>query len=183
MKMIALFRGINVGGKNIVKMADLKKLLDDIGCRNVRSYIQSGNMVFETDADANALKSKMEEAFVQAFGFTSAVTLRTEAEWAAILAGLPFSPEEVEAVAMARPEVEHVYVYLAEEMMDPMAVAQLKSGYSGGDVLELGERELYLLCQDSIRDSKLAASLAKLSFPLTSRNWKTVRKLEEMISC
>ena len=181
MKYVALFRGINVGGKNIVKMADLKHFLNNMGCQNVQSYIQSGNMVFDSNAKQNEMIDKIKEGFAHAFGFDSTVILRTEEEWTAILAGLPFSEEELHKAIMAKPDVEHLYVYLAEGHLVPAEIEPLKAAHHGKDILHFGDREIYLLCQDSIRDSKLAASLSKLKVPLTARNWKTIKKLHEML--
>jgi uncharacterized protein (DUF1697 family) len=92
MKYAALFRGINVGGKNIVKMTDLKKMFMDSGFESVRSYIQSGNIVFETDGTRDAVAGKVRAGSQTVFGFESAITLRTGDEMAAIIRDLPFSP-------------------------------------------------------------------------------------------
>lgn len=181
MRYIALFRGINVGGKAVVKMADLKKLLTGLGYRDVQSYIQSGNVVFDAEATQGKLTNEIQEGFAHALGFNSMVTLRTEAEWSALVAGLPFSQEEMDAATAVNPDVEHVYVYLAEETLDAAAVEALIAGYSGGDRLRFGKREIYLLCRGSIRDSKPAAALSKLHVPLTARNWKTIMRLQEML--
>lgn len=180
MKYIALFRGINVGGKNTVKMADLKHFLADMGCQNVQSYIQSGNVVFDASAGQNELIDKIQEGFARTFGFDSALILRTLEEWTAIITGLPFSEKELHEAAAAKPDVEHLYVYLAEDRLPTAAIEQLKAAYHGKDAFHIGKREIYLLCYDSIRDSKLAASLSKLGVPLTARNWKTIEKLHEM---
>lgn len=182
MKYVVLFRGINVGGKNIVKMADLKKLFLDLGFRNVRNYIQSGNIVFETDEEPGTIASKISASFKVTFGFESKITLRTKDELNTIINDLPFSTDEITAAEAVNPDVEHLYVYLLEEAFDCGEMERLIAQYKGTDKLCHIHREIYLLCHQSVRDSKLAVMLNKLGTPMTARNWKTINKLYEMLS-
>jgi len=181
MKYAALFRGINVGGKNIVKMAELKELFSVIGFADVKTYIQSGNVIFSSQETTDIIKSKIQKGFVNAFGFDSAVIIRSEGEFAKIINGLPFSQKEILEAYNINPDVEHLYVYLAEAAIEQGSVADMEAKHAGVDRLSLVDREIYLLCQNSIRDSKLAASLAKLNVPTTARNWKTISKLYELM--
>jgi uncharacterized protein (DUF1697 family) len=174
---IAFFRGINVGGKHVVRMADLKRLFEDCGFRRVRTYIQSGNVVFEADADEETLRGTVADTFARQFGFPSDVVLRTAQELAAIVAALPFSVDEIARAEAADPDVAHVYAYLSSARIDPEALRALQSATDGPDRLAAGPREIYLLCYPSVRDSKLAASLSKLDVPLTARNLNTLNKL------
>ena len=80
MKYVAFFRGLNVGGKNIVKMSDLSRLFTDIGFHDVKTYIQSGNVVFSSDTEQHLLIPLIEQAFVKQFGFASAVVIRSGEE-------------------------------------------------------------------------------------------------------
>ena len=75
MKYAALFRGINVGGKNIVKMADLRQLLWDLGLGKVQTYLQSGNAVFESALEEITLRDKIQDGFAERFGFESIVLI------------------------------------------------------------------------------------------------------------
>ncbi len=181
MKYVALFRGINVGGKNIAPMAELKKMLAELGFEGVSTYIQSGNAVFASEDGPEVIAERIGAAFSARFGFESKVILRNKAEWEAILARLPFSPEEIAAAEAAAPEVEHLYLYLLEEAAPGQALGALQAAYAGPDRLVGLGREIYFLCHQSVRDSKLAASLAKLNLPMTCRNWKTLNKIAEIL--
>lgn len=181
MKYVALFRGINVGGKNIVKMSELKKLFESLGFLVFQTYIQSGNVVFASNEDTKTTMNKIRAGFNTAFGFDCAVTFRTAVEMQAILSGLPFSAEEIEEAKAANNQVEHLYVYLADEDIPVQSVEKLVSDYTGPDMPRASGREVYLLCHQSVRDSKPAAALAKLGMPMTARNWKTMTKLCELI--
>lgn len=181
MKYVAFFRGINVGGKNIVKMAELKKLFSELGFQGVQTYIQSGNVVFETEDDAVRARRKIEEGFSSAFGFACAVTLRTAGELAAMADALPFDRREIEEAEAANPAVEHLYVYLLDGTDVREQFDELVRAYAGQDRMELRANEIDLLCRESIRTSKLAAALGRLKTPVTARNWKTICKLREMM--
>lgn len=180
MKYIAFFRGINVGGRNKVAMSDLRKLLSELGLLSVRTYIQSGNALFESGEDERALAHRIERGFLEAFGFESIVMLRTGQELAAILDNLPFSEREIAEAGADANGAECLYCYLLFNEVPESELQALCAAYSGKDRLVAVGREIYLLCHQSIRDSKLAASLAKLQLPMTSRNLKTLRKLFEL---
>ncbi len=177
MRYIAFFRGINVGGKNIVKMASLKQLFCDIGFEAVQTYIQSGNVIFETDKSEEDIFPMLIKAFTASFGFACAVMLRTADEVMEIAQNMPFTGEELAEAAAANPDVEHVYVYMADGEPNADELANILAHYSGEDKVLVKRREIYLLCQQSIRDSKLAGALAKLKMPLTARNLKTINNL------
>lgn len=182
MNWVAFFRGINVGGKNIVKMEDLRQLFTDLGLCDVKTYIQSGNVLFTSSQDEAALSACIGPAFAARFGFSADVVLRTGAELSGLLRGLPFSAAEVESATADAPDVEHLYVYLSAHPVDRPRLEQLCAAYSGQDKLHIAEREVYLLCRQSVRDSKLALLLAKLPQALTARNLKTIAKLEHLTS-
>jgi uncharacterized protein (DUF1697 family) len=181
MNYAAFFRGINVGGRNKVKMADLKQLFHDCGFSKVETYIQSGNVLFESDEDEYLLPDIIFHAFTERFGFQSHVVLRSRNEIYEIISALPFSNKEIEQAVAKNPEVEHVYVFLSNGNIDPKAIETLCLAYDGEDKLLVGKRELYLLCYQSVRNSKLAMSLSKLNVSLTSRNLKTMLKIYELL--
>jgi uncharacterized protein (DUF1697 family) len=108
---IALLRGINVGGKNKIKMADLKQVFETIGLCEVQTYIQSGNVLFKSNEREEELRKKIEQAIEKTFGFTVSVILRTAEELECIIGNCPFSEEEV-LEAEASSEVESLYVSL-----------------------------------------------------------------------
>jgi uncharacterized protein (DUF1697 family) len=181
LKYAAFLRGINVGGKNIIKMAELKQLFEALSFQNVRTYLQSGNVVFETDKKENTLVAEITKGFSAAFGFESEVILRSSAEIADMIKQLPFSNEEIAAAQALNPDIEHLYVFMLEHVPPETEIAKLCETYSGNDKLYTAKRELYLLCSGSIRDSKLAASLGKLSVTSTVRNWKTINKIDRLM--
>ncbi|MDQ1147924.1 uncharacterized protein (DUF1697 family) [Bacillus sp. SORGH_AS 510] len=170
---IALLRGINVGGHNIIKMADLRQLLEKIGLQKVKTYIQSGNVLFEAEQDTTILTQQLEEEIKNTFGFPVPVILRTAEELEKIIKDCPYSVDslnEGESVQLA---------FLADEP------SQEKIDYLQGFKSELDEcqivgKEVYLFFRQSIRDSKLATQLPKLGVPATVRNWKTVLKIAAM---
>jgi len=178
---VAFFRGINVGGKNIVKMSDLARLFAELGFSGVKTYIQSGNVIFSTDAEQSLLAPMIEQAFNERFGFASAVIIRPGEEIASIVGSLPFDETEIERAQTANPDVEHIYVYLSEDVINAEEINQICARYGGEDRYYLTDREIYLLCQQSVRDSKLAAAFAKLPQPLTSRNLKTLNKIIQLL--
>lgn len=180
-RYVAFFRSINVGGKNKAAMAELKQMFADLGLVDARTYLQSGNVVFSSAQDKAMLTALLRPAFESRFGFRSEVILRTGAELAAILAALPFSMAEIQQAQKQAPDVEHLYVYLADTALDQERIRQLCAGYDGEDKLFATEYEIYLLCSQSIRNSRLAAALTKLPQPLTARNLNTMGKLVAML--
>jgi len=181
MKYVAFLRGINVGGKNKVKMSDLKQLFRDCGFNKVQTYIQSGNVLFDSDKEKSLLSVIISRAFTERFGFQCRVVLRSSNEISEIISALPFTKEEIEQAEAKIPEVEHVYFFLSSSNIDPAAAEILHLAYGGEDKFFIGKRELYLLCYHSVRDSKLAASLPKLNASLTSRNMKTMLNIQELL--
>jgi len=181
MKYAAFFRGVNVGGKNRVNMAELQRLFFDCGFFGVRTYIQSGNVLFETDGPQNALTELIQKAFARRFGFESSVVLRAEDEIAGILAALPFTQEDLAKAEVMSPGVEHAYVYLSNAVIAPAIVEKLLLSCREGDKLYAGKRELYLLFGRGARGSGLAAALPKLDPSLTARNINTMRKIQSLL--
>lgn len=170
MKYVVLFRGINVGGKNIVKMNDLKQLLLDLELKNVQTYVQSGNAVLEFDLDETALQNKIHDGFVIRFGFESGVIIRNIDEMQYLIAQLPFSPDAMTAAETADPQVEHLYVYFLDSLPEQAKLDAICRKFAVSDTLRTGKRELYLLCHQSIRKSKLAGYMSKAFNTATVRN-------------
>jgi len=171
---IALLRGINVGKNNRIKMADLKNLLETMGLEKVKTYIQSGNVLFESSDDAARLSQQLEEEISKTFGFPVPVILRTAEEYEQIIRDCPYSMEslkEGESIQLA---------FLAGEPSQEK-IDNLRSFKSEPDECFINGKEVYLYLRQSILDSKLAAQLPKLEVLATVRNWKTVIKLSTMI--
>jgi uncharacterized protein (DUF1697 family) len=102
---VALLRGVNVGGKNKIKMTDLKSMFEGIGLSRVKTYIQSGNVLFESDEKEEVLRQKLEQEIESTFGFAIKVVLRTSEELKKVAENCPFVKEEIaEAEATAEGE-------------------------------------------------------------------------------
>ncbi len=181
MKYVAFFRGINVGGKNKVKMDELRHLFSTCGFKGIKTYIQSGNVIFESSQEKALLMDIIAQAFAKQFGFQSNVILRSIDEISAVMSNFPFTDEEIKQAETITPDVEHVYIYFSKDAIDTAALEELYRTYDGNDKLYIGRQEIYLLCYQSIRDSKLAVLLARLAIPLTARNRKTIGKIYELL--
>lgn len=176
---IALLRGINIGGKNIIKMADLKRVFESLGLCEVKTYIQSGNVIFKSNDVEKSICNKIEHEIEAVFGITLKVILRTSTELEQIILNCPFSKDEViEAEALS--EVKTLYVALLTHNPLKEKIECIDVYRSESDKYQVIGREVYLLFRHSIRNSKLANNLYKLNVPITVRNWKTLSKLNEL---
>ncbi|MBL4934340.1 DUF1697 domain-containing protein [Clostridium sp. YIM B02515] len=176
---IALLRGINVGGKNIIKMAELKKVFESLGLFNVKTYIQSGNVLFKSDESEEALRDKIEHEIEAVFGISLSVVIRTAAEINQIIRNCPFSEAQIKE-AEALSQVESLYVLLLLHTPLEEKVPILEAYKSENDEYKIIGRDVFLLFKNSVRNSKLAANLHRLEVPSTMRNWKTINKLADL---
>lgn len=169
---IALLRGLNLGPHNRIKMPELTHLFEEAGCREVRTYIQSGNVLFSAPAAVLARVPQRVEAALAAREVNSPVVLRSAAELAAIVAGNPFEG--------APPKSLHVGFLAASPTK--AAVASLDPNRSPPDAFVLKGRELYLSLPNGAARSKLTTAYfdAKLKTLTTVRNWNTVRELARL---
>jgi len=171
---IALFRGINVGGKNVLPMWELVAVLEGLGCSNVRTYIQSGNAVFEHPEKAAArLAAAIAEAIEQRFGFEPHVQVLAREDLDQAIAANPF-PE-----AAADPGRLHLG-FLAAVPTHPDLDA-LGALAAADERYRLIGRVFYLHAPHGVGNSRLASRAEKLlGVPMTDRNWNTVSKLRQM---
>jgi uncharacterized protein (DUF1697 family) len=170
-KWIALFRGINVGGKNVIPMKNLLALLSSMGCHKPSHYIQSGNLLFEhEEIDKALLSAHISEQVKQHFGFSPQVLLVEVPDFIRLAKQNPFVEAEAE------PATLHLY-FLAQspEAADLSKLNHLKTA---SERFILGEKVFYLHAPDGIGRSKLAAKVEScLGVSATARNWNTVSKL------
>jgi uncharacterized protein (DUF1697 family) len=173
---VALLRGINLGARNKVSMADLRKLFGGLKAEEVATYVQSGNVVFKSPAEAAGLGNAIENRISRDLGLDVTVLLRTPAELAKILARDPF------AKSGSEPTKLHV-TFLAEKP-DRARVRELDPKHSEPDEFRVVGREIYLHCPDGYGRSKLTNAYfeKQLGIAATTRNWKTVTKLAELAS-
>lgn len=181
MKYVALFRGINVGGKNKVLMEDLRLLFNSLGFSNVKSYIQSGNVIFETSLKQNQLNKMISDAFLQTFGFSANLIVQNIDEWKKILDEQPFSKDEINQAISFDEKVTHQYFFFFDEEVSQSMIDKMEKEYDGPDKLFLGKQVLYFLCYPSIRLSKMAKIIDKHFPNATARNWKTIQKIYSLM--
>jgi uncharacterized protein (DUF1697 family) len=174
---IAMFlRGINVGGRNTVPMADLRAILTDRGYRHVATYIQSGNVACFPPANAPAdIAADVADAMAAATGLTVPVIVRTASELRATRRNCPFDPLECD------PKFLHV-MFLSSEP-DADAAAQLDPQRSPADEFRFVGPELWVYYRDGQGRSKLTIDYIErvLGVTATGRNWNTVVKMDEML--
>jgi len=170
---VALFRGINVGGKHILPMQDLRDLLAELGCEDIQTYIQSGNAVFSASADPKSLSAQITRTVEERFGFAPQVLLLTVERFAAIASANPYP--EAEAI----PKFLHVW-FLTEKAGNP-DIDAMNSIKAENERFTLTDDALYLHSPDGIGRSRLAGKVDRhLGVSTTARNWRTVRKLLDL---
>jgi uncharacterized protein (DUF1697 family) len=178
MRFIAILRGINVGSGRKVPMADLRKLCESLGLRQVQSYIQSGNLVFELPNPEliPELESRLQKAFSETFGFEIPVLIRTSEEWAESVAQNPFLKEE-------NVDIERLHLTCLKELPSPELLEKIKAFQYLPDRYEIIGRDVFIFCAAGYGTSKLVNSFfeSKLKTSATTRNWKTVMQLNKMI--
>ncbi|WP_019413323.1 DUF1697 domain-containing protein [Paenisporosarcina sp. TG20] len=170
---IALLRGINVGGHRLIKMADLRHLLEKMGLDKVQTYIQSGNVLFESEQDSKQLSCRIQHEIDTKFGFSVPVILRTSIELDQIIENCPFNVGTLL-------EGESIQLSLLAELPPREGVNHLLKFQNDTDEYQIEGENIYLFFRQSIRNSKLAAQLQKIGVPSTVRNWKTINKLATM---
>lgn len=174
-RYVALLRGINVGGKNKLPMAELVALFEAAGCGAVRTYIQSGNVIFEADpAHAARIPALIVEAVAVRFGYRVPVVLRSAAELAAVAGDNPF--------LQAGADPARLHVAFLADLPAPARVAGLDGERSPPDAFQVRGREIYLHCPNSMARTRLTNAWfdAQLATVSTVRNWNTVLKLVEL---
>lgn len=172
MKYIAFLRGINVGGKNRIKMADLKLWFELNGFKNIKTYLQSGNIIFESDStDITRITRNMEICLYKNFGFPIKVIIRSLDELHRIIEGNPFLKD---------PEYQHTKMHVTLLRDQRNKNIDVKKGPN--EKFEYNGREIYLYLPDGYSRTKLANNLweKKLNVIATTRNWKTVNKILEL---
>lgn len=173
--MVALLRGVNVGGRGKLAMADLRATASALGHQQVRTYIQSGNLVFaSTEPDPQAVEEELSGALGRIMGAAPAVVVRTYADLVAVVERNPFAARDV----------AHVHVAFATGTGDAsLALTDLEK-YAPEEAVAVG-RETFLYLPGGMGRSRLAADLGRRGLggsgrDATVRNWRTVTKLVEM---
>jgi uncharacterized protein (DUF1697 family) len=173
---VAMLRGINVGGRAKVAMAELRQLFADLGHTDVQTYIQSGNVVFATRAARERVAVDLEQRIGADLGVDVTVVLRTAQDLARIVAKNPFVGRG------ADPSTLHV-TFLAGAAGSG-AAGRLDAPDAGPDELIVAGRDVYLHCPNGYGRTKLNNTFIerRLGARATTRNWRTVTKLLELAS-
>ena len=173
--VIAMLRGVNVGGHNKIGMDLLRELCVSLKLRQPQTYIQSGNVVFGwTGRDLGKLAGSLESAIEQRCGFRPSVVLRTAEDLRAVVAGSPFAKREG-----INPALLAVF-FLATEPNAETAKRMLAIKVGPEEIRPLA-REIYVYFPDGMGQSKLPPVLDRtLKIPATARNWNTVTNLLAM---
>jgi uncharacterized protein (DUF1697 family) len=173
---IALFRGINVGGHAVLPMKDLVQILEALDFRDIKTYIQSGNVVFRSpEEDPARIRGRIGAEIGKCFGFQPEVLVLEPAEIQRALESNPFPEAESE------PKTLHLsFLASVPERPDLLALESLKKD---SERYALQDRVFYLHAPEGIGRSRFAANIEKLlGVPATSRNWRTVVRIMELAS-
>lgn len=170
---IALLRGINVGGK-MLKMADLKEAVAALGFEDVRTYLQSGNMVFKAAKASNAdLADRIASAIQSHKAMDVKIMVRNIHEWDRVIADNPYAQAE------EKPKTVHAFILDDQPGKDRIAILRAKE--AGSEEWMIAGDALYLHTPDGFGKSVLGNLVERvLKVPMTARNWNTVKALKEL---
>jgi len=177
MKYISILRGINVSGQKKIKMADLKSLYENEGLEDVVTYIQSGNVLFDSkNKTIEEIKSRIECAIREKYGFDVPIDIRTKEEYQEIINSYPY-----EEATLEENETKVLVSFLSETPSGDKK-EQLEAIANNPERLKIDGRVVYLYCPNGYGKSKLSNTFieSKLGLVSTTRNWKTVRKLVKL---
>lgn len=175
MKYVAFLRGINVGGKNKVKMETLRKILSLEGFENVKTYINSGNVSFETKkTDDLKIASNIENAIEKEFSLKIKVIVRQMSEIEEIVKKNPFEGQFEND--------KDVHVFFLDEELPTEKAEMLLSNNNENEMYAVQNREIFCLLRVSVLDSLMGKDYIakKLKVSSTARNWRTVNKVLEL---
>jgi len=171
---IAILRGINVGGKRIILMTDLKALCEKLGLAHVKTYIQSGNLIFSSGSGNTDLERKLEMAITDKYGFDVPVIVRDLEEIKATIDKNPFFDGDA--------DMDRLHLTFLKEKPTPEN-AEITTTYDyAPDKFKIVGRDVFIYCAGKYHESKLTNGFfeKRLNTVATTRNWKTVLKLYEL---
>ena len=174
-RYVALLRGVNVGGKNRLPMADLRDIFTAAGCAAVQTYIQSGNVVFEAGQDlAERVPEIVTRAIRRRFGYETAVVMRSREELRRVVASNPFDTSG---------DPRFLHVAFLEDTPGAEAVSRLDPQRSPPDAFAVRGHNVHLHYPNGVARSKLTNEYlaAQLQTASTMRNWRTVLSLLKMV--
>ncbi len=173
---ISLLRGINVSGQKKIRMADLRDLYESLGFSAVESYLQSGNVIFESDEEDRAALANMIEAEIEkSYGYSVSLLLRSSADFARVLQHNPYLRTRSE-------NAKELYITFLAETPSSTLLETLAAPENSGDEFCVVGQEIYLFLPSGAGRTKLSNNFfeRKLKVVATTRNWRTVNALYEM---
>lgn len=171
---ISLLRGINVGGKNVLPMKELRSLLDELGYKNVQTYIQSGNCIFDSrKTNSQKISQDIAGGIANRFGFEPSVITVSTKQLANAIQHNPYDPQKNEA--------KTIHFFFLSEASDSTACEALQKIKRDSEACVLTKEIFYLLAPEGIARSALAARAEKIiGVSATARNYRTVQKIQEL---
>lgn len=177
MRYAALLRGVNLGATRKVPMAELRDVLEEEGFEEVQTYLRSGNVAFRSDhADRGRLRGHLEDMLAGAFGFDIPLVLVDAGELAAVVESNPY-------LETAAADPTKVHVTFLERALPRSAWDSLAGEDFGEEEFVVGERWLYMHLPHGMGRASLPAALDRVTRPVvvTTRNWRTVLRLAELV--
>lgn len=170
MDYVAFLRAINVGGKNSIKMSDLRQIFQSIGLEKVTTYIQSGNVLFSSEKSIESLANDIEDSISQLLGLSVPVIIRSISELESLLINNPLDDTIY----------KDLYFFMYSEELPEKDLLKINSIENGCDKYIIAGANIYAIFDKSIRESKLASILQKIGVRGTSRNKRTIEKIIEL---
>ncbi|MGE5243778.1 MAG: DUF1697 domain-containing protein [Betaproteobacteria bacterium] len=175
---MALLRAVNLAGRNMISMGDLRLLLAGQGLQDPRSLLNSGNLLFRSGAVSPArLERQLEDAAAKRLGLQTEFFVRSARDWGEVIADNPFPAE-------AARDPGHLLVLFLKDAPGPEAVTALQRAITGREVVRASGRHAYVVYPDGMGRSRLTTLVIekKLGTRATGRNWNTVLKLGALVA-
>lgn len=174
-RFLSVLRGVNVGGQKIIKMSELVSLYQDLGFKNILTYIQSGNVIFDHNNGQN-LSPLIEKRIVERFNAKIPVLIRSASEMFTIIAANPFLSDKTI-------DISSLYLTFLSEKPDLSSLQKITQIDSGPDRVFFNNKEIYLFCPHGYGRTKLNNNFLenKLKLTATTRNWKTVIEIDRLM--
>jgi uncharacterized protein (DUF1697 family) len=170
---LSILRGINVGGRKKIKMTDLKELYQSLDLKNVKTYIQSGNVVFKhIETSPLELADQIEKKIKEVYDFDVAVFVMTKDELKKIIEKNPYKNEDI----------NKLYVTVLSEIPPENPIEKIDKAKDESEKFSISGKEIYLLIPGGYGRTKLSNDFFEKKFNMsaTTRNWKTINKLLEI---
>lgn len=173
-RKIAVLRGINVGGKRKILMSELKSMCEKLELQNVKTYIQSGNLIFNSDKPSSELELDIEKTITKKIGFDVPVIVRTEEELKNSINNNPFFDENT--------DINQLHLTFFKARPNKQDIENMLALNCEPDKFKVEDKSVFIFCSGKYYESKLTNNFfeKRLKVSATTRNWKTVLKLLEL---